>query len=61
MIGYFKTVGAPASNLDYEGVQTIVHAEHVKNLCSQVAAGDNLCSRGRANYKKTLIFGIFAT
>jgi hypothetical protein len=51
MIGYFKTVGAPASNLDYEGVQTIVHSEHVKNLCS----------RGRANYKKTLIFGIFAT
>ena len=45
MIGYFKTVGAPASNLDYEGVQTIVHAEHVKNLCSQVAAGDKEAKR----------------
>ena len=40
MIGYFKSVGSRASNLDLDGFLTIVRSEHVKNLCTAIAGGD---------------------
>lgn len=45
MIGYFKTIGAKASNIDAAGLQDIIRSEHVANVCSEIAKGNKDAKR----------------